>query len=114
VIKTDAEWLQALRSGDRDRMRELLADDFTGITLLGKRLNKEGWVALFTSDWSREYRKSVTSDQTIRQYGDIQILTGDVRYPRSAAVYTRIWHKSNGKWRLAASQETAVILAAPK
>lgn len=97
--------------GNVDGLRGLLLDDFVGIDPLGFMLDKQQWLARYTSgDFA--YQALVWGEVGIREYGDAAVVTGvqlqqatyqgnpnDGRF-RGSQVYVQV----DGRWKLAGIQ----------
>jgi hypothetical protein len=100
---------QAERVGDRESLRELIADDFLSIGPRGFVLDKQAWIDRhdqFT------YHQLETSEMDLRHYGDTTVVR-DVQRNRATyrdqhvAVNTRVsqvWVRQDERWRLVAIQ----------
>ena len=104
-------WAGAELRGDVAALNDLLADDFSGVGPLGFLLNKEQWLARFSSgDLNYE---SFTWDQTSpRLYGEAAVVVG--RQTQSGTHQgnpiqaqfrvTQTLIQQSGRWQLAALQ----------
>lgn len=96
-------------AGDRETLRELIADDFLSIGPRGFVLDKDQWIDRhdeFT------YRQLETSEMDVRHYGDTAVVR-DIQRNRATyrdqhvAVNTRVtqvWVRHDSRWRLVAIQ----------
>jgi hypothetical protein len=101
---------QAELTGDRQTLRELIADDFLSIGPRGFVLDKEQWIGRhdeFT------YHAVDTSEIDVRRYGDGVAVVRDVQRNRATyrgqdvAVNTRVsqvWVRQSGSWQLVSVQ----------
>jgi hypothetical protein len=99
------------RQGDVGTLNDLLADDFSGVGPLGFLLNKEQWLARFSSgDLTYE---AFDWDQTSpRLYGDAAVVVGSQTqsgahqgHPIQAEFrVTQTLIQRSGRWQLAALQ----------
>lgn len=96
-------------TGDRETLRELIADDFLSIGPRGFVLDKEQWIHRH-GEFS--YQSLETSEMDVRRYGDTAVVR-DVQRNRATyggqqvAVSTRVsqvWVRQDGRWRLVAIQ----------
>ena len=96
-------------AGDREGLRELIADDFLSIGPRGFVLDKTQWI-----DRHGEFRYQAleTSETDVRRYGDTAVVR-DVQRNRATyrgqevAVSTRVsqvWVRQDGRWQLVAIQ----------
>src|SRR3954454_24420915 len=100
---------RAERRGDRESLRQLIADDFLSIGPRGFVLDKQGWIDRhdeFT------YQQLQTSEMDLRHYGDATVVR-DVQRNQATyrdqhvAVNTRVsqvWVRQQERWRLVAIQ----------
>jgi hypothetical protein len=100
---------RAERRGDRESLRQLIADDFLSIGPRGFVLDKQGWIDRhdeFT------YQQLETSEMDLRHYGDTTVVR-DVQ--RNQATYRdqhvtantrvgQVWVRQDEAWRLVAIQ----------
>ncbi len=96
-------------TGDRETLRELIADDFLSIGPRGFVLDKDQWIdrhVEFT------YQQLATGEMDIRHYGDTAVVR-DVQRNQATyrdqhvAVATRVsqvWVRQDERWRLVAIQ----------
>ena len=106
----------ALVSGDADRMREILASDFTYTNAHGVSCNREEYLASYVGSSDLVWQAQEFSALLVRVYGDAAVVTLDVHDRaawrgepfegdfRSMFVYLR----REGTWRCIAGQTTAV------
>ena|SRR2546426_8149718 len=95
--------------GDRETLRELLADDFLSIGPKGFVLNKEEWVNRHDQF---KYHELTTSEMDIRTYDKTAIVRNIQRnkaqydnHPVQVATrVTQVWVNQKEQWRLAAIQ----------
>ncbi len=104
----------ALVRGDADRMREILAPDFTYTNASGVSCNREEYVASYVGSSELVWQAQESSALLVRVYGDAAVVTLDVHDRaawrgepfegdfRSMFVYVR----RGGTWRCVAGQTT--------
>ena len=105
----------ALVSGDADRMREILAPDFTYTNASGVSCNREEYIASYVGSSELVWHAQKSSASLVRVYGDAAVVTLDVHDRaswrgepfdgefRSIYVYVRC----GATWRCVAGQTTA-------
>ena len=105
----------ALVCGDADRMREILAPDFTYTNASGVSCSREEYVASYVGSSELVWLAQESSALLVRVYGDAAVVTLDVHDRgawrgepfegdfRSMFVYVR----RGGTWRCVAGQTTA-------
>ena len=106
---------EALVAGDADRMREVLAGDFTYTNASGVSCGRDDYVASYVASPDIAWISQEATDQQIRMYGDSAVVTLDVHDRatwqgepfegdfRSMFVYVR----RDGRWWCVAGQTTA-------
>lgn len=103
----------------RDQAGErLLADDYIGITVYGRLLDKTGTIELFRSG-SVHTASMEVSDRDVRLFGNTAVvivarhlddaIAGNPRHEQHRC--TKVWVKRKGKWQVVSFQATKV--AAP-
>ncbi|RYG88398.1 MAG: nuclear transport factor 2 family protein [Alphaproteobacteria bacterium] len=107
-----AAWANAFTRGDVDLVDRLLADDFVGTAKDGALYDKATML-----EWVRAGPNVTSSETTVTQvrfFGDIAIATGSdamVGPPpelrRIKSIWTDIWIRRNGQWRVVAAHDTA-------
>lgn len=104
-------WADAELRGDADALNTLLADDFSGVGPLGFLLNKEQWIARFSSG-DLKYESFTWDQLSPRLYGEAAVVVG--RQTQSGTHQgnpiqaqfrvTQTLIQQSGRWRLAALQ----------
>jgi ketosteroid isomerase-like protein len=94
-------YLDSVRTGDVDRFRELLADDFQCSTPDGTLLDKSQFLARTAGP--RTLERLSGEDVRIRVLGDVAIIHAATRYTsisgqKGRGRYTDDWQKRNGSW----------------
>ena len=104
----------ALVCGDVDRMREILAPDFTYTNANGVSCDRDEYVAAYVGSSELVWLSQEFSDPAVRVYGEAAVVTLDVHDRltwqgemvesdfRSIFVYVR----GEGTWRCVAGQTT--------
>jgi uncharacterized protein (TIGR02246 family) len=106
---------EALVHGDVDRMRDILAPDFTYTDAGGNCCDREEYIAGYVSSPDLVWMEQALSDLRVRVYGEAAVVTVDAHDRavwrgglfeadvRSLFVYVR----RDGTWRCVAGQTTA-------
>jgi ketosteroid isomerase-like protein len=102
-------YLEAVKMGDVDRFREILADDFLCSAADGSMLDKSEFLELTAGP--RTLRHLSADDVRIRLLGDVAIIHAATFYTTMAGVdgrgrYTDIWARRDGTWRAVAAHVT--------
>jgi len=112
ILAGEIAWSHAFVTGDPAPVRSLLADDFAGISPSGTHYGKAGALAEITG----EHADTVTQEAhgiTIRFFGETAIAQGQDHEvtketgPRGIdIVWTDVWVRRAGVWRIVAAQDT--------
>jgi ketosteroid isomerase-like protein len=94
-------YLDSVRTGDVERFRELLADDFQCSTPAGELLDKTQFLARTAGP--RTLERLAGEDVRIRMLGDVAIIHAATTYTSLTGQdgrgrYTDDWQKRNGRW----------------
>lgn len=94
-------YLDAVRTGDVERFRQLLADDFHCSTPAGELLDKAQF--LERTAGPRTLARLAGEDVTIRILGDVAIIHAATSFTTTTGQegrgrYTDDWQKRNGNW----------------
>jgi ketosteroid isomerase-like protein len=94
-------YLDSVRTGDVERFRELLADDFQCSTPAGELLDKTQFLARTAGP--RTLERLAGEDVRIRVLGDVAIIHAATVYTTiggddGRGRYTDDWQKRNGTW----------------
>jgi ketosteroid isomerase-like protein len=94
-------YLDSVRTGDVERFRELLADDFQCSTPAGELLDKSQFLARTAAP--RTLERLAGEDVAIRILGDVAIIHAATSYTsvtgqEGRGRYTDDWQKRNGTW----------------
>lgn len=94
-------YLDSVRTGDVERFRQLLADDFQCSTPAGEILDKAQFLAVTAGP--RTLQRLAGADIRIRILGDVAIIHAATSYTTLAGQegcgrYTDDWQKRNGAW----------------
>src|SRR5262245_48960364 len=115
ILAADNAWARAFAACDTAGMEKLLGDDLLFIYYDAKTDTKPKFMASFARCYNERAR---SEEQTVRVYGDTGVVTGVLRYknkttPENALVYTRVFVRRGGAWRLVSHQSTDVPAPAP-
>jgi hypothetical protein len=105
----------ALLRGDADRMREILAPDFTYTNATGVSCDREEYLAAYVGSPELVWLAQESSPPLVRIYGDTAVVTLDVH---DRAVWRGVpfegdftslfvYVRSEGSWRCVAGQTTS-------
>ncbi len=106
---------EALVAGDAERMKTILADDFTYTNASGLTCDRDEYVASYVGSPDLVWLAQESTEPDIRVFGDAAVISLDVHdratwrgepfegYFRSLFVYVR----REGTWRCVAGQTTA-------
>lgn len=117
VLAADADWAKAFVACDLDRMKRLVSDDLTMINLGGVVTSKD--VFLKTVGMCSMV-EGQPQNVKVRLYGDTAAVVGALHYRmkgQAAAalqVYTRMYVRQSGEWRLVSDSHTPVPAASAK
>ena len=94
-------YLDSVRTGDVERFRQLLADDFQCSTPAGELLDRTQFLARMAGP--RTLERLAGEDIRIRILGDVAIIHAATTYTTIAGQgsrgrYTDDWQKRNGTW----------------
>lgn len=116
LLQLERDWCAAELKKDADLLGRILADDFTGVTSRGIKLNK---TELLKSLMDPDSATNTCSDADVkvRVYGDTAVVTG--RGSRSGTykgksfkdrqiLYTDTFVRKGGRWQVVASHATEV------
>lgn len=121
VLAADARRFAAMVQGDLAALDRLLADDLTYTHSTGQLETKAQFLESLRSGTLR-YLSAKPSDQAVRLYGDMAVVTGRAEMKASSQGqdlvltmrFTEVWVKSGGAnsggaWKLAAWQSTRIV-----
>jgi uncharacterized protein (TIGR02246 family) len=110
IIAAEAQWVDALKAGNREQLGSLLADDLVYTHSTGVTESKSEFTQKFKPDiQSFEY-----SDRRIKVMGDAAVLTATATISGAAkgesyqakVRVTHVWMKNGGRWQLQVHQST--------
>ena len=115
ILAADARRFAAMVQGDQKALDGLLADDLTYTHSSGHLDTKARFLESLKSGTLR-YLSIQPSDQLVRLYGDTAVVTGRAEVKAHSQgqdlavtlLFTEVWVKSGGAWKLAAWQSTRV------
>jgi hypothetical protein len=103
------EWLASRLRGDTDVTERLIDERYQGHTSDGLVQTKADFLSAVQSSGLR-YTESEQNERTVRVLGDAAVSTGVIKLrspERSHSFrYLRVFSKSEGQWRIVASQAT--------
>ena len=114
IIAGERARAKALLTKDKAAIAKLLADGFTYTHGSGKVDTRESYIASFDSD-AVTFLAADHSDLSVRQFGDIAILAGNldmVLVPKGGEQrapkfrFISVWAKSGTEWKMVAFQST--------
>lgn len=111
LLRLEHTWQQAVSSGDKQTLRNILADNFLDTSYKGELRTKDEIVA--SVNGNRHYN-AVLSDLKVRLFGDTAIVTGlNTVTGRGQAWtaqvrFTDIFVKRNNRWQAIGAQESII------
>ncbi len=122
IVKLEQEWSDAIRSGDKDFIQKLWAQDFILTNSSGKVLTKAQLEAIEKVNPGTSARISplsvrlMTADLKVKIYSSTAIATGWIRFEEPVRNsqfvfeyrFTHVWVKSHTGWQVVAAQYTSV------
>ncbi|HUY45956.1 MAG TPA: nuclear transport factor 2 family protein [Streptosporangiaceae bacterium] len=75
ILDLGQQWAKAELLGDTEALADLLADDFVGVGPRGFLLNKQAWLARYSSGTLR-HEQFTWRDVDVRGYGDTAVAVG--------------------------------------
>jgi ketosteroid isomerase-like protein len=115
VLAADNAWSTAFTSCDTELMGRLLSDDLVFIHSMGKVDTKTSFMP-DVKNCGLELSRS--EEQKVRVYGDTAVVTGNLVFKRRGGragtlLYTRVFVKQHGAWRIVSHQSTDAPAPAP-
>lgn len=115
VIRIEDQWAVAVRNGDVETLRNIIADDYLGTTATGAMQDKESYLADFISG-DREVSLLTTEDLEVRLHGSTAVLTHGGRAEaviRGSPVsgtfrWTHVLVRRDGQWEVVTNHVTRV------
>ena len=117
VLAADADWAKAFVACDLKRMTRLVSDDLTMINLGGVVVSKD---AFLKTVGLCSMVEGQPQNVKVRLYGDTAAVVGALQYrmkgqaTSAMQVYTRMFVRQNGEWRLVSDSHTPVPAASAK
>ena len=119
VREVEQRFTAALLKKNAVAFDDLLADDLLHFSFDGQIANKAEYMAFFKEGpW--QYRKYEPTNVAIKVLGNVAVVTGRVNRTivinnnetTGAFAFTHVWSRAADRWRLTASQVTAVPTSA--
>jgi ketosteroid isomerase-like protein len=115
VLALEERWAGALRERNEAAFGKLLAEDLRHVGFEGQIVGKREYMAFFgAGDWKYIEYSLLAPQVTVE--GCAAVVTGRVqrrivvngKETAGAFVFTHVWARRNGEWRVIASQVTAM------
>lgn len=111
LLQMEDAWMAARIMGKSKIVEQLVDDAYRGATSRGLPQTKKEFVAAIDKS-AGDFAQCVHSERAIDLRGDVAISTGVATLSspkrRHSFRYLRVYAKTKGKWRLIASQSTAL------
>ena len=115
LTRIENEFAEAARRHDAGALERHIAEDFIGVDVNGKHLNKAEVLARMQSQ-EMEITSLRHEDIRVRVFGDCAVATARTvvagRYKGQEAggefPYMRVWVKRQGRWQAVATQSSAI------
>lgn len=120
VLELEHARNEAIRTGDRETLSRIYADDFVGVTTTGSVVDKEAVLHVFASVDQR--LSSTVEDLCVRFFCDTALVTGRMKLGNrglegrdasgtvaDAIWYTHVYVQQKGHWVLVAGQSSNVF-----
>jgi ketosteroid isomerase-like protein len=118
ILELDKSWYEIRIARDVAAIDSLLADEFTTTTSYGRLVTKAELIERYRSrEHSFRIRSYKTEEVKVKLYADVAVVTGrasvDWEAPdgriASPSRFIRVYARADGRWRLAAQQQTRII-----
>jgi ketosteroid isomerase-like protein len=115
VISLENERSTAVVKKDIVSLKQLIADDFAGIEISGRTVDKLKFIKdLETGD--NVVQSNMPEDMKVKVSGDMAVVTGRVRLSgvksnekyNTRFLFTAVWAKRNGQWQIINYQATSI------
>jgi hypothetical protein len=113
ALAVDQRYSELDRLDDSAGSRQMQTDDFFFVSRTGNV------VARSASGTPSPLKELRMSDVRVRTYGDLAVITGQLQWTDQKGfspgplLFTRVWVRPAGQWKLAAEQRTALTATAP-
>ena len=111
ILRLEDEWMTARLRGDSATSQNLLDDTYAGATSRGLAQTKAEFIEADELG-AGFFKEHLHSDRIVTFRGDVAISTGTATLSsqthRHAFRYLRLYLKSNGGWKMVASQSTPI------
>jgi ketosteroid isomerase-like protein len=113
--QVERDWIDGQKAGDADKIGQLLADDWSGLTSDGKKVNKQQYLADYKSG-AQKFESIEVGPMDARVFGSIGVVQGSDTEKSSYKgkdtsgkyVWMDVFQKKDGKWRAVRSEVTKV------
>jgi hypothetical protein len=115
ILQLERDWTQSFVTMDVAANQRIVADDYLGTEIDGKRINKAKLIAEMKTGEALASNHLNEDDTTIRFYGPTAVVNGSESWKRKSDgvsgrfVWTDVFVKSNGKWQVVAPQDLEVL-----
>ena len=114
IADADAQRRRAMVDGDCEMLGELLADDLVYVHSNSEIDSKLSYLTALRTDL--RYRRAVVEESTIRQYGEVGVMSGhvalevEVKGARRSLhnSFVSVWARRDGNWQMVHWQSTPV------
>jgi hypothetical protein len=113
ILQLERDWCQSFVTNDVEANERIVADDYVGTGLDGRRFTKRDLIASLKSEPRRASDHLNEDDVTIRFYGKAAVVNGsetwkDLDGKAGRNIWTDVFVERNGRWQVVASQDLAV------
>jgi ketosteroid isomerase-like protein len=113
--QVERDWTAGQKAGAADKIAQLLADDWSGLSFDGKKYNKQQYLADFKSG-ATKFESIELGPMDVRVFGDIGVVQGGDTEKSSYKgkdtsgkyVWMDVFQKKDGKWQAVRSEVTKV------
>ncbi len=115
LIQLERAWADAELAGDREKIRQILADDWTGVTSEGRKLTKEQLLATIKNGQTKAMSVKL-GPMDVKVLGDVAVVQGtEVEtstkngHSSGEEMWTDVFANRDGKWVAVRSQSAMVV-----
>ena len=114
--QVERDWVAGQKAGDAEKIGQLIADDWAGLSFDGKKYNKQQYLADFKSG-AEKYESVELGPMDVRVFGNIGVVQGSDTEKSSYKgkdtsgkyVWMDVFQKNkDGKWQAVRSEVTKV------